>query len=329
MKIYRVRIFFVFAIVWLCVGSLPAEIIVPEGVEITETNLWTPFVDTLRIRETPDLNGKVIATIKLGEQVEYAGETSTNTSTVDFNGEKITDSWIKVKMKDGRIGWGWKGFMVGLKKYFDPKSRISFLIPQIDKVIDINIKWDKNIEGAPRMVSSLLNSKINISGKESCNTYFSWPRDMIVDCLFLEFNFMDNNDNDFNISVIIRDSFDYPKLPCKYFMYGGIEKKEFEEEVLPRVNAISDFLKTISNFKLSKVDNDIIYQSSGYDQSFWKYLYSKGYIPRKVRYPTWINREVKDTARLFINDVKKGNGSYVLTQWYNGAEIIFNSMEKE
>ncbi len=61
---------------------------------------------SLRIRETPDLDGKVIAAIPKGEIVEILWEGQLF--------EKIDlkyDTWMKIKTKDGKVGFSYAGYM--------------------------------------------------------------------------------------------------------------------------------------------------------------------------------------------------------------------------
>lgn len=64
------------------------------------------IASSLRLRETPDTNGKVIAQIPKGELVEIISEGQYF--------EKIQnkyDTWFKIQTKDGKIGYSYAGFM--------------------------------------------------------------------------------------------------------------------------------------------------------------------------------------------------------------------------
>ncbi len=110
------------------------EFNVPKGVELTETNLYTSFVKVLRVRETPELKSKVIGILNYGEYAEFAGEISNNETIVDFNGENISEKWIKIKLKNGQYGWAWGGFIVPLKKYIDKLYGIEMMIPNTENM---------------------------------------------------------------------------------------------------------------------------------------------------------------------------------------------------
>lgn len=70
---------------------------------------YTVTVNDLRLRETPDLKGNVLSTLKEGDQVEYLGETSKNHDEVVLRGVKYFEPWLKVKTSDGKIGWAYGG----------------------------------------------------------------------------------------------------------------------------------------------------------------------------------------------------------------------------
>ncbi len=223
------------------------EIDIPEGAELTDTKLWTPFVDILRIRETPDLNGKVIATIKLGEPVEYI-ETSKNTSTVDYNGEKITAAWIKVKMIDGRIGWGWKGFMVGLKKYWDKRFGFEMIIPDTD-VISLRIsreEIDPGYYGAPFAIDWKFDEKTKVKfvyadpGDQDFTFYKRYYPSRVYDSLY-------------SIQIEPQNRLKAASGLPQYFMEYCISGDDFESKLLNKISNVEkkyilEFFK-LENFK--------------------------------------------------------------------------------
>jgi uncharacterized protein YgiM (DUF1202 family) len=78
--------------------------------DITKANMETTHfiiqVDNLRVRETPDLDSKIIETIKHSRTtVESLKEKTDFKTTVTINGEKITNYWYKIKTDNGNIGW--------------------------------------------------------------------------------------------------------------------------------------------------------------------------------------------------------------------------------
>lgn len=111
-------------LVYLATSTVVAEL--PEGVTITETNLYVSTVDNLRIRETPELNGNVIGKIMRFEEVEYRGEKSTTQTSLEVDGDQISAPWIKVKTKQGVEGWIWGGLSEKIYKYKNQNEKYSF-----------------------------------------------------------------------------------------------------------------------------------------------------------------------------------------------------------
>jgi hypothetical protein len=73
--------------------------------------------DQMRVRDKPELNGKILATLQAGDLVSFYGEKSDNKSLITIKGQPILSTWMKVKTKNGVTGW-----MVScaLQEYFDP-----------------------------------------------------------------------------------------------------------------------------------------------------------------------------------------------------------------
>jgi hypothetical protein len=67
------------------------------------------FVDAeggLRVREEPNINSKVIKSLKYGDRVSTINY-SENTSVIDG----IEDNWISIKLSKNKIGWVFGGFL--------------------------------------------------------------------------------------------------------------------------------------------------------------------------------------------------------------------------
>lgn len=316
-------------------ATVSAEIQVPEGVEITDTNLWTPFVEVLRVRETPDLNGKVVATIKLGEQVEYAGETSANQSTVDFNGEKITDSWIKVKLPDGKTGWAWRGFLLELSNIKDKDTCFSFQYPKnCYKVIKISyLKLNSNEnQGPPRLAESFNDKNFKLG---DIDQYFritcaDWNIEKSINYLTLEWNITSKNNYEILLMVSIKAQDIYKDL-YKYLVFTEIDISEYEKVISKIIT--DNYIKKI--FKDNFTKQEKTYQctnsktlDNGTDLTiFWEYLYQKKYIPTNVYGACWMRRNNKMTSiDNFISDINNNKLSYYITMWYNMQFIIQKSM---
>lgn len=69
------------------------------------------WAENSRVRETPDLNGKVITELKAAEKVILTGETSSAKSKVKLRGVDFEDVWVKVKLNDSKEGWVFKSVL--------------------------------------------------------------------------------------------------------------------------------------------------------------------------------------------------------------------------
>ncbi len=70
---------------------------------------YSPTVSTLRLRESPSLNGKYIRTLKQGEKLELL-ETGKK-ETIDG----IKGNWVKVRTNQGEEGWCFDGYLEEVK----------------------------------------------------------------------------------------------------------------------------------------------------------------------------------------------------------------------
>lgn len=80
-----------------------------------EGDLLYACVDNLRMRETPDLKGKVLLRLPESSEIIYTGEESENTAEAEINGEVKSAPFYKVKAQTGEIGWVFGGG-VSMKK---------------------------------------------------------------------------------------------------------------------------------------------------------------------------------------------------------------------
>ncbi|MFN0204582.1 MAG: SH3 domain-containing protein [Bacteroidia bacterium] len=70
---------------------------------------YVAVVNDLRLRETPKLDGKVLATLKQGDKMTGTGNVSTEKVTVDLRGQKLTDVFYEVTAANGVKGWAFAG----------------------------------------------------------------------------------------------------------------------------------------------------------------------------------------------------------------------------
>ncbi len=75
------------------------------GGQVKADKLYYAWVDKVNVRATPDLNGKVVKQLSLGEDVTYSGKKTRNETTITLNGKEYTKSWAMITTRDGTEGW--------------------------------------------------------------------------------------------------------------------------------------------------------------------------------------------------------------------------------
>lgn len=69
------------------------------------------LADSLRLRQSPELAGKVLAYLSYGEEVMDLGESTTLQKLRVSTDEVRTAPWVKVRTKTGKIGWAFGAYM--------------------------------------------------------------------------------------------------------------------------------------------------------------------------------------------------------------------------
>lgn len=62
------------------------------------------LVENLRLRDKPALEGETIALLKKNSLVTVKGESAFKT-TIELNGQEISDVWFKIISEEGKTGW--------------------------------------------------------------------------------------------------------------------------------------------------------------------------------------------------------------------------------
>lgn len=81
-------------------GTKPAT----QTVVKNQTTLFVT-IDQLKLRREPGLKSETIAQLDLYEQVYFMNEKSDYTQEINLGTELVTDYWVKVKTKSGKVGW--------------------------------------------------------------------------------------------------------------------------------------------------------------------------------------------------------------------------------
>lgn len=69
------------------------------------------LADSLRLRQSPELAGKVLGYLRYGEEVRDLGEATALQKLRVSADEVRTAPWVKVKTKTGKIGWAFGAYM--------------------------------------------------------------------------------------------------------------------------------------------------------------------------------------------------------------------------
>lgn len=69
------------------------------------SNILYCTVEGLNVRSEPNVRGATVATLKKHEPVSFLNKKTDFTEELNLGSGKVTDHWVKVKTKDGKIGW--------------------------------------------------------------------------------------------------------------------------------------------------------------------------------------------------------------------------------
>jgi hypothetical protein len=69
------------------------------------------IIDSLRVRQAPNLAGELVTYLKYGEEVIDLGERTVLEKLRISPDEVRTAPWIKVKNKDGQVGWAFGAYL--------------------------------------------------------------------------------------------------------------------------------------------------------------------------------------------------------------------------
>ncbi len=97
------------------IGFVPASYIQNQRLilfnQLTELRNGVILASSLRVREKPFLNSKVITNLPKNSLVQILNE-GTTLQTI----EGRTDKWVQIKTDDGKIGFSFKGFIQDMKE---------------------------------------------------------------------------------------------------------------------------------------------------------------------------------------------------------------------
>ncbi len=73
--------------------------------QVAQKQMYRAMVDDLRIRESADLNGKVLTKVPIGTMFDDMKEKSATEVEVELQGEKKKGFWVKIRTINGKTGW--------------------------------------------------------------------------------------------------------------------------------------------------------------------------------------------------------------------------------
>ncbi|MBX7242115.1 MAG: SH3 domain-containing protein [Bacteroidia bacterium] len=72
---------------------------------VKSVKMWKAVVDDLRVREKPELNGKVILKVPYGTLMDDLNDKTPYETEVELQGVKTKAPWIKIRTRQGQEGW--------------------------------------------------------------------------------------------------------------------------------------------------------------------------------------------------------------------------------
>lgn len=69
------------------------------------------IIDSLRVRQAPNLGGELVTYLKYGEEITDLGERTVLEKLRVSPDEVRTAPWIKIKNKDGQVGWAFGAYL--------------------------------------------------------------------------------------------------------------------------------------------------------------------------------------------------------------------------
>ena len=76
----------------------------PQVIKEQVTPLYV-VLDELNMRGEPKLNGRLVARLKLYDELVYLNEVTEFKEEINLGGVTYNEPWIKVKNKSGKVGW--------------------------------------------------------------------------------------------------------------------------------------------------------------------------------------------------------------------------------
>ncbi len=150
---------------------------------------WKTIVEDLRIREEPDLNGKVLMKVAYGTLMDDLNEVTDFETEVTLQGEKKKAPWIKVRTRNGQECWAHQSAVEKVEAVTS-----MYKINPIDtmKVIEFNRflyslptdqpesmkkateEWKKSVQGQAAIVTDFALMKLMVFGRKITDSSWEW-----------------------------------------------------------------------------------------------------------------------------------------------------------
>jgi hypothetical protein len=87
------------------IAKLPAPLASASGEQALATSRLYVSVNGLKVRREPALNARVIAELKLFDELYFLGETTDFTQEINMGKAVVNEPWVRVQTREGRSGW--------------------------------------------------------------------------------------------------------------------------------------------------------------------------------------------------------------------------------
>lgn len=109
---------------------------------IAQRNYFYVNATSVRLRESPSLDSKIIKILKENESVDFEGEKSDERLSINVDNKEISEFFYKVKTSDDKIGWVFKHYLSDPKDFESGTEHCNRSMPS-ETVLGINKKVSK------------------------------------------------------------------------------------------------------------------------------------------------------------------------------------------
>lgn len=97
--------------------STDSKEVIQEETDTLQPEEYLTLVENLRVRESPNLNSRVLLSLKEGTKILYLHEKSSHTDKITLRGKEYDTHWLKIKLTSDTIsGWVYGGAVEAISK---------------------------------------------------------------------------------------------------------------------------------------------------------------------------------------------------------------------